>query len=86
MRARCQGGITASTVTQASGNYSLSVAIGAMPCALQVAPTGGGQLLYSVASVPNLLRAWTKVRHERRVDGSVESRIDAPAGVVVVRE
>lgn len=50
VRARCQGGITASSVTQANGNYSMSVVIGAMPCAVQVAPTGGGQVLYSMAS------------------------------------
>ena len=41
VRARCQGGITASSVTQANGNYSMSVVIGAMPCAVQVPPTGG---------------------------------------------
>lgn len=50
VRARCQGGTTASTVTQSNGNYSMSVVIGAMPCAIQVAPTGGGQVLYSMAS------------------------------------
>lgn len=50
VNARCQGGTTATTVTQANGNFSMSVVVGAMPCAIQVTPPGGGQVLYSVAS------------------------------------
>jgi hypothetical protein len=43
-----------------------------------------GRLKWAEGTYPTP-RGAIKVRHERQSDGSVKSQIDAPAGIVVVR-
>lgn len=49
IQVRCSGGFTGSTVANATGRYTITVPLAALPCALRATPAGGGQALHSLS-------------------------------------